>query len=268
MAPNALNWSLRHCDRSDTPRRVTYHCRILVAPLRSLVVIGTLVGLPLCSMAIGEAPLDTAPAPIDALRERILARLALQPGMVVAEIGLGRGWFVFRAAEAVGPHGVVYATDVDPEAIASMQRQLTHINPAAGHVDLRLCHDVRDTALDDLPDDRVDVVLMVDSLCFDGREQRERNVAYLRRFLRILHPGGRLVHHMDCECNIAPDAVVAQFTEAGFSPPVESVDIPPVPASADLAVRCQTEAARQRHGFVPVFRKPGGATTPATDTFK
>jgi SAM-dependent methyltransferase len=235
----------------------------LLAPVRPwcLLVTGALVALQVaCGAATQDGPADTGPAVVDAMRERILAHLALRPGMVVAEIGLGRGWFVFRVAEAVGPSGVVYATDIDPEAIASMQEQLAHINPAAGHVDLRLCHDARDTALDNLPDAHVDVVLMVDSLCFDADESRERNVAYLRRFLRILRPGGRLVHHMDCRCDIAPDAVVAQFTDAGFSPRVESVDVPTVPTSANPSSPCLTDAARRRQAFVAVFRKPGATT--------
>jgi len=209
------------------------------------------------SGAAPEHPDEHAPAPVDAMRERILAHLKLRPGMRVAEIGLGRGWFVFRAAEAVGPKGVVYATDIDPEAIGAMRQELPHINPKAGRVDLRLCRDGRDTALDDLPPGHVDIILMVDSLCFDGHERREVDRAYLQRFLRVLRPGGRLVHHMDCQCNATLESVRTQFADAGFSPRVETLDVLPNPASIDANWRCQTEAARQRQAVVAVFRKPG-----------
>lgn len=178
--------------------------------------------------------------------------------MVVAEIGVGPGWFVVRVAEAIGPTGVVHGTDIDPEAIASLRPKLPELRQPAGRVDLRLCCDPRDTALDDLPADHVDTVLMVDSLCFDAHEPRASNVAYLGRFLRVLRPGGRLVHHMDCRCEVSPDAVVAQFIDAGFSPQVELVDVPLDQALINPSWRCRTEVERQRHAFVAVFRKPRG----------
>lgn len=209
-----------------------------------------------CAAASSGARASAASGPIDLTRERILAQLALKPGMVVADIGVGGGWFVVRVAEAVGPDGIVYGTDIDPEAIAALRRTAQHLKPGAGRVDLRLCRDPRDTALDDLPEGRVDLILMVDSLCFDAQEPRERNVAYLRRFLRVLRPGGRLVHHMDCRCDTSRAAVAAQFTEAGFSPRAEIVDVALDPASAGPDWPCRTEVERQRHAFVGVFRKP------------
>jgi ubiquinone/menaquinone biosynthesis C-methylase UbiE len=217
-----------------------------------------LAGFALASVAgsAGRAA-DDRPGPVEAMKERVLAAVAPRPGMVVAEIGVGGGWFVVRVAEAIGPNGVVYGTDINPAALAGVRDKLPHLASGAGRVELRLCRDDRDSAVDDLPDDHVDTVLMIDSLCF-AEHPREQNVAYLRRFLRILRPGGRLVHHMDCQCDIAPEALVAQFSEAGFSPRVESIDVAPDPATVDSTWPCRTEAQRQRHAFVGVFRKPGG----------
>jgi predicted methyltransferase len=211
-----------------------------------------------CAVASADRRAEADQHLVDQLRERILAQLELRPGMAVAEIGVGGGWFVVHVAEAVGPDGIVYGTDIDPEVIASLRRRL-QTDPAARNVDLRLCRDPRDTALDDLPDGRVDLILMVDSLCFDAHQPRQSNVAYLRRFLRVLRPGGRLVHHMDCRCDVSPDAVVAQFTDAGFSPRVEVADASPDPALVGPDWPCRTDAERQRHGFVAVFRKPDTA---------
>jgi SAM-dependent methyltransferase len=231
------------------------------AQLRSatLLAIGALVALALMSSTANAAgPAGAGPPLVDAMRERILAHLMLRPGMVVAEIGVGGGWFVVRVAENVGPNGVVYGTDIDPTAIAKVRERLLGLKPGAARVDLRLCRDGRDTALDDLPANTVDIVLMVDSLCFDAGEPRERNVTYLGRFLRLLRPGGRLVHHMDCRCDVTPDTVIAQFTDAGFSPRVESLDVTPAPDLIDPSWPCRTETERTRHAYVGVFRKPGG----------
>lgn len=50
--------------------------------------------------------------------ERVLAALALKPGEVVADVGAGMGLYTHLLARAVGPHGRVIATDVDPAALA------------------------------------------------------------------------------------------------------------------------------------------------------
>jgi ubiquinone/menaquinone biosynthesis C-methylase UbiE len=218
---------------------------------------GALVALAVAGeLAIAGPRAAAGPGVVDLMRERILAELALGPGMVVAEIGVGGGWFMVRVAEAIGPDGIVYGTDIDPEAIAFVRRRLAHLEPGTGRFDLRLCRDPRDTALDDLPDDGVDLILMIDSLCFDAQVSRERNIAYLHRFLRILRPGGRLVHHMDCRCDVSPEAVIAQFADAGFAPRAEVVDVSPDPDSLDPDWPCRSEAQGKRHGFLGVFRKP------------
>lgn len=215
-----------------------------------------------CTTASADGQLNRSPSLIDALKERILAHLALKPGMVVAEIGTGGGWFVIGAAEAVGPTGVVYGTDIDPEAIATVAQEVRDLRPTAGRVELRLCRDERDTALDDLASNSIDVVLMIDSLCFDSHEPRARNLAYLRRFLHLLRPGGRLVHHMDCKCDVSPDDLLALFTDAGFSPRLEAVDVSPDPALIDANWSCRSEAERKRHALLAVFRKPVATVRP------
>jgi len=43
--------------------------------------------------------------------DRVMADLAIKPGMVVADVGCGGGYFTFRLAQAVGPQGKVYAAD-------------------------------------------------------------------------------------------------------------------------------------------------------------
>lgn len=191
---------------------------------------------------------------LDQMRERILTALALEPGMKVAEIGVGPGWFVIRVAERIGADGIVYGTDIDAKRLEALRERRPHIGP--GQVDLRLCRDGRDTALDDLPEGHLDLVLMIDSLCFDAEFARERNVEYLRRFLRVLRPGGRLVHHMDCRCALTIEELTSQFTDAGFAPRFESFDVGPGPITTDPSWPCRSAVERTRHAFVGVFLKP------------
>ena len=56
--------------------------------------------------------------------EQIVQRLALKPGMVIADIGAGSGVFSRPMAKAVAPSGKVYAVDID-------QGLLDHINQRA-----------------------------------------------------------------------------------------------------------------------------------------
>src|SRR4026207_1129394 len=48
---------------------------------------------------------------------KALAALARQPGMVVADIGAGSGYYSTRIAKRVGPTGRVFATDIQPGMI-------------------------------------------------------------------------------------------------------------------------------------------------------
>ncbi len=55
--------------------------------------------------------------------ERVLDILGIGPGKTVADIGAGSGWFSIRAARRVTPTGLVYAVDINPEAIRYIQER-------------------------------------------------------------------------------------------------------------------------------------------------
>jgi ubiquinone/menaquinone biosynthesis C-methylase UbiE len=48
---------------------------------------------------------------------RVMDILGITAGKTVADIGAGSGWFTVRAARRVGSDGMVYAVDINPEAI-------------------------------------------------------------------------------------------------------------------------------------------------------
>ena len=55
---------------------------------------------------------------------RIMDALGISDGSTVADLGAGGGWFTVRIARRVGPNGVVYAEDVQPQMIESINRRV------------------------------------------------------------------------------------------------------------------------------------------------
>jgi trans-aconitate methyltransferase len=84
-----------------------------------------------CARATAASPspdeADPAARQYESYRQpaRIVASLALAPGMRVADVGAGRGLVTGRIADAVGPRGRVVATDVDGAALAAIPRRPT-----------------------------------------------------------------------------------------------------------------------------------------------
>ena len=112
----------------------------------------------------------------------LLPELALTPGMVVADIGAGTGYFSRRVAQRVGAAGKVYAVDVQPEMV-SMLTELAK-RPGLGTI-VPVLGKPSEVSL---PAASVDVAIMVDvyhELAFP------REV--LASIVRALKPGGRVV---------------------------------------------------------------------------
>ena len=57
--------------------------------------------------------------------ERVMDALAIADGATVADLGAGGGWFTVRLARRVGPNGLVYAEDIQPQMIESISRRVT-----------------------------------------------------------------------------------------------------------------------------------------------
>jgi precorrin-6B methylase 2 len=112
----------------------------------------------------------------------LLAALALQPGMVVADIGAGTGYLSRRMAPAVMPGGKVWAVDVQPEMISLLEAGakrsgLTQIEARLGAVD-----DIR------LPAASVDMAIMVDVY-----HELSQPYEVMTSVMKALKPGGRIV---------------------------------------------------------------------------
>ena len=113
----------------------------------------------------------------------LLRELGLKPGMAVADIGAGTGYYARRMAPLVGSSGVVYATDVQPEmmqmlADGAKKAGLTNIKPVLGGLQSV-----------NLPDNSIDLAIMVDVY---------HELAYpfevVESLVRALKPDGRIAY--------------------------------------------------------------------------
>ncbi len=117
----------------------------------------------------------------------LIARyLDLRPGLLIADVGAGAGYWTFRLAEAVGPTGRVYAIDADLDACLKLwhekrARQLGNVKVRwVGRKNPRL------------QAASVDLVLIVDAHLF-SEPRVEQGRRYLRRCAAALRPGGKIV---------------------------------------------------------------------------
>jgi predicted methyltransferase len=108
--------------------------------------------------------------------EKIVAGLALQPGMRVADVGAGHGYLTGRIADAVAPSGHVVATDIDGSALATIE-----LSPL---VETRVVKP-DDPGLEPGAYDRI-LVAEVDHYLAD-------RTAYFAKLRRALKPGGYIV---------------------------------------------------------------------------
>lgn len=113
--------------------------------------------------------------------DQMVEALGLKPGEVVADIGAGTGYITWRMAKKVGPHGKVYAVEIQQEMLDLLssnmkERGVTNIVQALG------------TEMDPkLPPNALDLIIMVDvyhefSFPFEMTEA----------MCKALKPGGRL----------------------------------------------------------------------------
>lgn len=56
--------------------------------------------------------------------KRVFELMKIQPGMSVADIGAGSGFYTVQLSKVVGPNGVVYAQDVMPNYLLELTRRI------------------------------------------------------------------------------------------------------------------------------------------------
>lgn len=86
----------------------------------------------------------------------LLEALSIRPGMRICDMGCGNGFYTLELARLVGPKGIVYAVDIQPEMLRLLATR-------AGEENLTNIRPIRGSPLDPrLPQAGVDMVLCVD----------------------------------------------------------------------------------------------------------
>ncbi len=113
--------------------------------------------------------------------DKIMEILSLKPSEVVADIGSGGGYYVFRFAKAVGSLGCVYAVDTNQELLAyitkhASEQGMTNIVPL-----------FVGSTFPELPEQKVDLVFMR-----NVTHHIPNRVDYFKHIRKNMKTGGRL----------------------------------------------------------------------------
>ena len=142
---------------------------------------------------------------------RVIDALALKPGMKVADIGAGTGYFSMRLAKSPGVS--VFAVDIEPKMIDYLKQraakeQITNVTPVLAAA-----------ASPNLPQP-VDVVLVVDTY-----HHLPNRPQYFRDLKQSLRPGGRVAivdfrkdapEGPPVHFRFTPQQIQDEMTEAGY----------------------------------------------------
>ena len=108
----------------------------------------------------------------------VLERLAVLPGMTIADVGAGTGYFALPMGRAVLPGGRIFAVDAQPE-------MLEHLRAKVAELPISLVHGTAEHTT--LLDASVDLVLLANVW-----HEIDDTAAALVETRRILRPGGRI----------------------------------------------------------------------------
>jgi ubiquinone/menaquinone biosynthesis C-methylase UbiE len=115
-------------------------------------------------------------------QQEVIDTLAVRPGMTIADIGAGTGYFAIPFGRAAGPSGRVHAVDFQSEMLEFLKGKLgdpeapANIEPAGGSAEQT-----------GLPDASCDVAFL--GMVW---HELDGHTAVLAEMERILRPGGRL----------------------------------------------------------------------------
>lgn len=112
----------------------------------------------------------------------LIQKLNLKPGMVVGDIGAGTGHIAQMMAEKIGPKGVVWVVDIQPQMIKMLQKKAESL--PKGRLQIRQSSEKNLN----LPDRILDVAIMVD-VYHELEYPRET----LQSLMKAVKKGGKIV---------------------------------------------------------------------------
>jgi ubiquinone/menaquinone biosynthesis C-methylase UbiE len=122
-------------------------------------------------------------------------------GQVVLDYGCGAGSYSIPAAKIVGSLGKIYALDIHPLAVESVQKRAQK----EGIANLEAIHSGLETGLED---NYLDLILLLD--VFSWVKEKED---LLGEFHRVLKPNGKLVIMVD---HMAPEVCEEIVAKSGL----------------------------------------------------
>ena len=168
---------------------------------------------------------------------RVVALARVRPGMIVADIGAGDGYYVARLSPIVGRTGHVFAEDIIPEYLDQLQRRVAR----EGLRNVDVIHGTSDNPM--LPSRAVDVALLI------------------HMYHEITRPYELLWH---LSAAMKPGGTVAILDQDG---PTDRHGTPPTLLACELGVIGFVLASRTTLGdgaYVALFRAPNEPIAPAT----
>jgi ubiquinone/menaquinone biosynthesis C-methylase UbiE len=155
--------------------------------------------------------------------DEVVARLALKPGQVVADVGAGTGVFSLALAKAVLPGGRAHAVEVDQGLVDHIRRRATE--QQVSNLQALLGQFTDPT----LPATDVDVAFIHDVL-----HHIDDKATYVKNLARYLKPSARIVvidfhperggHRGQPELQVSMEQATALMAGAGFKP-VETITL-------------------------------------------
>lgn len=143
----------------------------------------------------------------------------VDPGMSVADLGSGTGFYSFALADIVGPSGVVYAVDVQKELLNKLQRDSEN----RGYNNIKfIWGDLDEIGGTKLRDNSVDRAVIANVMF-----QLEDPESFLQEVKRILKPRSGKILLVDwtdsfgglgptADAVVKPDVARTMFEDAGF----------------------------------------------------
>jgi len=113
---------------------------------------------------------------------QVIEALGIKPGMAVADLGSGSGYFTRRFVEAVTETGRVYAVDVEPEMLDYVKESIVHMHiPSTVEFVLARPDNPK------LPFESVDLIFICNTF-----HHLENRPTYFEHLKSALKPGGRI----------------------------------------------------------------------------
>lgn len=189
-----------------------------------VTVVGTIGASEAGAWQLGSRPAEewiellSRPGRVKRLQiEEVVARLRLQPGDVLADIGAGSGVFSLPFARAVAPLGKVYAVEVDQGLVKHIAEKARAEEAANVEAVLGEFSDPK------LPTREIDLAFFHDVL-----HHVQDRAGYLKTLSRYLQPDGRVAiiergHRRpdEREMHMTQEQVTGWMADLGFQPSEE-----------------------------------------------